>query len=168
VIAIFEGPDGSGKSTLASKVRKQVDGFLIHSNAPLAHPLSEYAYPFLPDEDYCLDRWHIGEMVYGPLYRGGSGLTETQFDAIEEYLDSLGAIIVHCTGRSRDLAARLRERGEETSELMLSTDASAFQRVLTNRTRLPVFTSPVGCEMRAYEVVAYARDREARCAMERS
>lgn len=166
MIVIIDGPDGSGKSTLAEKICQLTGAELIHASEPQRHPLVEYTYQILPSEDYVLDRWHLGELVYGPLYRGGSGLSDAQFDAVEEYLDDLGAIVVHCTGPVMELMTRLRQRGEQPHASALRREARAFDDAM-RRTRLPVFTSPVGMELRADEAIAYARDREARCAVGR-
>lgn len=167
MIVIFEGPDGSGKTTLAREVADKTGATYIHAQAPERHPLVEYTAPLDPNEDYVLDRWHWGEMVYGPLFRGESGLTTEQFWAVEQYLDDLGAVVVLCNGPASDLASRIRERGtdEEAPNLTeLSRAATAFKRV-ADQAWLPVHNSPIQVPMTADEVIAVGREQEARRAV---
>lgn len=159
MIVIIEGPDGSGKTTLAKKVVELTGAEYIHAKKPVRHPLVEYTAPLEPGKDYVLDRWHVGEMVYGPIHRGGSGLTQEQFWAVEQYLDDLGAVIVHCTGPTMDLVARLRERGEEPNAGHLRKEAETFNRVVRT-SWLPTLHSPIGMEVDPEEVVDLAREQE--------
>lgn len=166
MIAIFEGPDGSGKTTLAEHVAALTGATYIHAQAPERHPLVEYTAPIAAGEDYVLDRWHFGEMVYGPLYRGGSGLTAEQFWAVEQYLDDLGAIVILCNGTSNALAARIRARGgEDTPSLIALANEGAKFREVGQRSILPVLQSPVEIPMTADEVVAAAVAQEVRRAV---
>ena len=165
MIVIFECPDGAGKTTLAEQVAEATGAVYIHACEPERHPLVEYTAPLDLKKDYVLDRWHLGEIVYGPLYRGGSGLTAEQFWAVEQYLDERGAIVVLCNGRTEELVTRLRARGEDPVAMKLSTEASEFTKV-SRRSILPVFNSPVGMEMTADEVIQAAREQEARRAVD--
>lgn len=79
----LEGPDGAGKSTLAQAIADATPGTeIVHFSQLKQNPLDEYVYAL---EDYSpgkggnlvTDRWHIGEDIYGPLYRGESGMTST-------------------------------------------------------------------------------------------
>lgn len=163
MLIIVEGPDGAGKTTLAKKIVAATGAWYRHASKPVRHPMIEYTYPV---EDalggnsagLVCDRWHLGEMIYGPLYRGKAGLTETQFAAVEEYLTERGAVVVLCTGTTRQLVQRLQDRGEEVhptfrQEIRAWDDMAA-------KTRLPVIRSLVGMETPAWEVIDFAREHE--------
>jgi thymidylate synthase len=55
------------------------------------------------------DRLHIGELVYGPIYRGASGITRQQARSIESILNTC-AVIVHCRLSPDEAKRRMRAR----------------------------------------------------------
>jgi hypothetical protein len=59
-----------------------------------------------------LDRWHIGELVYGPLLRGKSLLTEQQADYIDMVMQTFGAAFFHVTAPLNILEDRYDMRGD--------------------------------------------------------
>lgn len=128
MIIIFEGPDGAGKSTMIEAVKQQ------HLNAGHAPESVQIwrAGPFPPDSDawreyvlpltslypsrdwlVLIDRWHLGELIYGPLLRGQSRLSLEQRTWIEGYLRTFGAVMVHLTAREEELIRRLSDRGDD-------------------------------------------------------
>lgn len=121
---IIEGADGTGKTTLANKLA----GYLEHSpgrfvtqlhrGVPKGDPIDEYETAvkgYVPGGTVHViaDRWHIGEMIYGPLYRGGSGLGRAGFRHVELFLRSRGALTVICDAEESVVKQRLYARGEE-------------------------------------------------------
>lgn len=166
MIVVIEGADGTGKTTLARAVTDRLGAAYLHAGPPELHPLVSYTAPLEPLADridVVCDRWHLGELVYGPLYRGGPGLTDCQFGAVEDYLLAKGAVLVHCTGRSRDIARRLDQRGEDFLQPAdLNRCLNLFDKAVL-RSRLPRLTSVVGMEVTPDEVVAFARE-ETKCA----
>lgn len=127
VIFTLEGPDLAGKSTLADELEKQ---FLEHNVAvtrmkrgplkPNQDPLTEYLVP-LQDYDgngaWILDRWHLGELIYGPILRGASRLSIAQALYIELAMRSLNARQVHVTAPQEILSRRYASRGDDLIEL---------------------------------------------------
>lgn len=128
MIVIFEGPDGAGKSTLIQAVAEQhLDEGHVPESVQFwrAGPFpqdsdawTEYVVPIgglYPSRDWLvlIDRWHLGELVYGPIFRGGSRLSFEQRAWTEGYLRSMGAIQIHVTAEHDELARRLSERGDD-------------------------------------------------------
>lgn len=59
------------------------------------------------------DRWHLGELVYGPLLRGGARLTPVERFHIELYLHSRGGFIVHVNTPLPIIRDRFAARGDD-------------------------------------------------------
>ena len=125
MFVIFEGCDGSGKSSLAAAVAEEVrkrhpeDTVQeIHRSQLKRPPLDEYVFDvsdYEPDIPIHIvaDRWHWGEEVYGPLYRGKSASTLGQFRWMDMWLSSRGATTWHVTQPIERIVDRLNARGED-------------------------------------------------------
>jgi hypothetical protein len=167
MLFVIEGADGTGKSTLARRILEATGGGrYIHANAPTRHPLVEYTEPLIEyrpgGETWVLDRWHLGELVYGPLYRGKAGLSPQQFAAVDEYLSELGAVLILMHEDPKVLAHRLRERGEEPDVGALATESQAFNQVWLRATHLPGFRTravEIG-RMELVRIIDKGRERE--------
>lgn len=109
MLIILEGTDGAGKTTLAKQLVTEVEAHgesheILHAGPPETglSVFEQYALPLLerreqiakPDHLLILDRWHLGELIYGPLLRGKSALEPEQFAYLELLLQSLGAVKV--------------------------------------------------------------------------
>lgn len=101
-VTIFEGPDGAGKTTLI-KTFEAVDpgGTVVehlgpHEGDPLEELVRRLAWwPTHPHVRHVLfDRFHLGEQVYGPIYRGVDRLGENGRREIESLLRAYKAIVV--------------------------------------------------------------------------
>ena len=117
---IIEGVDGSGKSTLAEMLAaaSPLPVRIEHRGVPEKSIEDEYLAPLLKvgnDELVIADRWHVGETIYGPLYRGESQLLNRPSlnKVIEGVLDDIGAVRVILSPPLRTVKSRLKSRGED-------------------------------------------------------
>ncbi|MQB01812.1 MAG: hypothetical protein GEU78_16285, partial [Actinobacteria bacterium] len=96
MLIILEGADKVGKSTLARDLEPDK---ILHATQPTGDWFQEYAEPlefYRPGAglDVVCDRWHLGELVYGPLYRDQSLVGDEQLAYLSLFLASRGATIV--------------------------------------------------------------------------
>lgn len=137
MLILLEGTDGSGKTTIANDLIAALSGgVILKRNAPTTPPLVEYTadlagYAAGSGQNVICDRWHLGERVYGPLYRDGCGLSPIAWAAVEAYLYGLGALGVLVTASVEHLNVRLTRRGEKPDLTALSRERVAFERAIT-------------------------------------
>lgn len=140
MLIIFEGVDGAGKSTLVEAIQEEVPGIQsMHRGQIKRSPLIEYEasldhYKPGTGTDIVCDRWHIGEMIYGPLLRGESKLGEASLEHIELYLSSRGALRSWVQTPLPVVQSRIQSRGEDLidwSAIPLIWDW--YQRTLTDQ-----------------------------------
>jgi thymidylate kinase len=122
MIVVLEGPDGAGKSTAAEMLRVAAEeqGYstsCLHRGPPKFHPLVEYEVGLgYIEQDYDViicDRWHWGELVYGPIYRGESKLGTAGFRHVEMFLAARRALTVLMLPPLELLQSRVSERGDD-------------------------------------------------------
>ena len=118
-LIVVEGVDGAGKSTFIDAIQDDNPSTEVRHCGPLKQaPLIEYEAK-LRDYDpreqnlFVCDRWHVGELVYGPLLRGSSKMTAAQFEHIELFLDSRGALKVHVSASLDTIMERFNARGDD-------------------------------------------------------
>lgn len=119
-IIIVEGVDGSGKTTLISLIEKAIPKHFqkhFHHCGPLTGTVEQEYYDPLTrvrfDTFFVGDRWHVGEMIYGPIYRGESKVTKRWKNDIEDLLDRRGSVKVIMKPGLDVVTSRLKERGED-------------------------------------------------------
>lgn len=120
MLIVLEGVDGAGKSTLTERLCDTLGpgALRLHSGPLESDPLREYEWrlkDYVPGsgQHVVCDRWHVGELIYGPLYRGQSRLTEPMRRHVEMYLDRLGAHKLVVSGSITTILSRLTSRGED-------------------------------------------------------
>lgn len=122
MIIIIEGADGVGKTTAVNMLwrvimlEQGVEPRILHRGPPQRDPLLEYTVDLEFDElnewTIC-DRWHWGELIYGPLYRNASLLSGAGHVAIDEFLARRGALLIHLDAPTDVVLERVRERGDD-------------------------------------------------------
>ena len=126
MIMIVEGIDASGKSTLVKKLAKSYRTTnVLHFEFPQGSDNQERALWQKAQFDLLfktmstfnnrfqvliLDRSHIGERVWGPLYRG---LDVSYLDELEKNYSHLDVKIICMTADEKDVLQRHDERGEK-------------------------------------------------------
>jgi hypothetical protein len=126
-IVLLEGCDKSGKSTIAERIKacwetRYGRAEIIHKGPipPNKDPMQEY-WSELPrpeiHELYILDRWHVGELVYGPIYRGKSKITFGDALRIQAAMERRGLVAIHMTADPAVIRQRFIEDGEDFAKL---------------------------------------------------
>ena len=106
-VIILEGPDGAGKTTLAERLREAnpwggATPQIIHEGPPpagvdLLTYYTELLLAYLAaDAPVILDRFHMGETVYGPTCRGGTTLTDRGRVLLDRVCRAAGVLTVLC------------------------------------------------------------------------
>lgn len=129
---ILEGADGTGKSTLSDAIVRALDPGRLYRHGPLtnldmrpgthvisrAQPTRSYLDEYLPtyapgiNVNVVADRWHVGESIYGPLYRN-SHVDPLEEETLENLLIAMGVLMVIVTAPINVVRARISERGED-------------------------------------------------------
>jgi thymidylate kinase len=138
VIVVLEGPDCAGKSTLAAELVLAGGRIVANGRPPAVGQLVDhYAGQILaaarrPNDLTVFDRLHVGELIYGPLFRGRSALDSTQMRRLEQQLDDVRALKLHVDCSDATLTQRYRTRGDALikSEEVLLENASAYRQLL--------------------------------------
>lgn len=122
MIIIYEGADGVGKTTAVSLACEvllhelRVTPHVLHRGPPTRDVLVEYTADIedIPEDEWVIcDRWHWGELIYGPLYRGKSELTGAGHRAVDEFLARKGAYVVHLDAPTQTVMERVKIRGDD-------------------------------------------------------
>lgn len=104
-VVVIDGPDGGGKSTLALRLQDEFGFSYRHEGPPppdtdallyYRSVLFDAVLESLAGKGVVLDRFALGERVYGPLIRGKDTLGEAGWKAIRDDLDAIGAVRVLC------------------------------------------------------------------------
>lgn len=165
MLIILEGADAVGKTHLARAlrdaaitrgIRKHVD-LKAGPPAPGRTAIQLYEHDLLvhrdaimdPDTLVIADRWHLGELVYGPLLRGGTLLDLNELEHIELMLDAVGALRYLVTVENiADLETRFWARGgDPLVTLAQTTEINRWyvywKRGQANTERWRILHSPV-------------------------
>jgi len=106
-IVILEGPDGSGKTTLAQQITERY-GHRYHHEGPPPKGQDPYTYYLTRAYELVLetfgetpgrvvvDRFALGDRVYGPVLRGKDLLGDSGWRKLREGFDTVGAVRVLC------------------------------------------------------------------------
>jgi len=143
MLIIAEGPNLAGKTTFCSDVARMwrdeghQAGIMAWGQPPPGlGPFEEYEITLRglmfedPDDLLICDRWALGELVYGPLFRGSSRLTPGGALHCEMVAETYGAVRICLCPPVSVLHERLVIRGDELSdETDLAHEQSQFRQV---------------------------------------
>lgn len=118
MVIISEGVDCAGKSTINELLQEIIrHTFLIHTSAPPKGSSPDYyqtlltsSIPFIKAlrQPVIVDRFHVGESVYGSIFRGYNLIGRE----IEALLTGLNVKQVYVTANAEVITQRLRNRGD--------------------------------------------------------
>ena len=154
MILILEGCDKTGKSTLAAKLSKELGFPILKTSAPKKgeDPYREYVTKILTsNENIIFDRFHLGELVYGPIYRKKSQLDQAQFRSLELLLKARDARIIYCEAPKEFILQKFKEDNEtfaQPSDIQLILDT--YKSILS-KTSLPVTIHSIQDNLAAIE-----------------
>ncbi len=136
MIIVLEGGDKNGKTSLARHLVKKFNAEYIHFSAPKGSPYDEYM-GFIngcdPEKSYVVDRFHVGELVYGELYRGKSKLSLEQLWYLDLALQARRGILIHCATDEETVKLKFLEDKEESSKL---EDVSTILKMFEQKVKL--------------------------------
>jgi hypothetical protein len=112
---ILEGPDGSGKTTLARRLCHSLKLAYHHEGPPPTNvPALEHYARLLAEakRPTLFDRLHLGELVYGPLLRGASRLSNRDVRLLNRIIRGSGSTMVICGPPLETCLRNIRGRNE--------------------------------------------------------
>lgn len=123
MIVVLEGPDLAGKTTVAERAVKRYGGTVIANGPPPPHGslVQHYLQQIEDARDRgpaltVFDRLHVGELIYGPLFRSTSRLSTQDVSSIEHALEDADATKLHIDAEDSILLSRLQHRGDPLIE----------------------------------------------------
>lgn len=141
---ILEGCDGVGKTTLANLLIHR--GYKsLHFNYD-SHLSIKEKYQRILSKDYgdniVLDRSFISEMVYGPLKRGYSRLSDQDFSELLQMLHKRGGRVVLLDAAPETIYNRIQKRGDADDKNMdinqITSIRNLYKQILSSRQECPI------------------------------
>lgn len=158
---IIEGPDGAGKTTLARQLCHDLRMAYHHEGPPPVSTSVLHHYAALlanTKRPTVFDRFHLGELVYGPLLRGVSGLNPTDIRLMNRLVRGNGIAVIICLPEWGTCLERTRQRDEfikdetklKEAHRLWCTMVDAFDHVNTQ-----VLNDGEGCDpaVRVYDAL---------------
>lgn len=171
-VYIFEGADLVGKTTMAHRLAARLtaeglDVATLHFSPPkpgltgielYLRPLQE---AMEGADAVVVDRFYLGEDVYGPMLRGASVLTAFDRETIEEFLDQIGAKRFWVDEGDRLIAKRFNERGDDLLKLEQILKAAHSYRAIMES--MPKWQPPEECDDCGFYFLDFELDEDGYC-----
>lgn len=138
---ILEGADCTGKGHVAEMFKDM--GFDYYHFGPPTVRGADYAidcyltYRLHPGPTV-FDRSHLGEQVYGPVYRGGDTLGDAGRALLDAYLKGRDAIVILMKPDPQIARELWKERRDKGGELFTEAWDAQYDAFLFLRTALPM------------------------------
>lgn len=150
MIIILEGPDGAGKSTIVDELRARLpDARALHCGPLDGDPFVEYEGGLRSWDGYqpiICDRWHLGELIYGPMFRGESKLDAVGRWHVENYLAARGALQVIILPELSIVMDRLARRGDDMVSLEQISEIHSRYGIFSREDEPNLTTTVIGCD----------------------
>lgn len=145
MIIILEGCDKTGKTTLAKEICSRLGYEYIKISNPEYDAYQEYITHLNNTNGPTLfDRFHLGELVYGPIFRNKNDLAGYKFSNIEKVLKGKGTKIIYTYNNVDWIKNKFIEDKETfVSENQIEDIIKAYNNVLY-KTELPVIKYKIG------------------------
>lgn len=118
-LIILEGENKCGKTTIANLLVEKHGFKYLKCSQPKGDPYEEYMNILKKIErkqqDTVIDRFIYGELVYGPIYRGKSGLDMVKLRNLELKARAIAdkTTLIYCFDRPEEIASRFESEKEE-------------------------------------------------------
>jgi hypothetical protein len=115
-VLVVEGCDRTGKTSLCEYVRDFLQQTIpvLKFSQPKGDAVLEYQQALADHPgSFIADRFHMGESVYGPIYRGTPPVPNSRIAALEGDLDRRGALVVYMTDTEENIRRRFEAHGED-------------------------------------------------------
>lgn len=129
-LIILEGADGTGKTTLARALNYDYGYDIVHCGPPKTdNPMAEYLDLALTHQHAVFDRFHLGERVYGQIYRGNDRLGSTRMRMLERYLLSQNAVAVFCEPPKQTAYENWVKRAKKGEEMITFEQSTKWEEI---------------------------------------
>lgn len=137
MLIVIEGPDKTGKTTLAKAIAEQLGYEYKHFSAPKGSPADEYIDFLLKlRRPTVCDRFHLGELVYGPMFRGKAGITPLELVTIERLMRLKQTILIQAVTNmmlaNKRLVHSTQHEAVDTKQNLAAAEGFAKVFPLTN------------------------------------
>jgi thymidylate kinase len=110
---IIEGVDCTGKTSLVNHLKEKYNIEVVKFSQPKGDPYQEYIdFAYYHKTPAILDRFYLGELAYGPVKRGKSGLNKVKMTNIEVALHMHNTFNIYCFTNEEEIKKRFKTRGE--------------------------------------------------------
>jgi len=161
-VVVIEGCDKTGKSTLAGLLAKDLGWPVVKMNQPRTpgpHVAAQECLDVLGAQKgpFIADRFHLGESVYGPIYRGTLPMDHVDMRLIETRLQARGCLLVLMTDSVKMIIARFKALKEDFAKEGDVRDIVEKYQVEWERSRLAKIRARLSSTDLARTVVSLVR-----------